>query len=188
MASAALLVPVYAHYLPTVQYGALALYLSFSILIQIIVTYSFDASLYLHFHDYKNDPERLSAFVSSSFTVIILLGVVISAILMATGGMLFHYFYKEQELVFYPYGLLAALTGVFQSVFKVNNTFLQSREKAVLFLRSNLFSFFLVAVFTIVGLKIWPGTLEGPVGGRMLAFLVSALWVLFRIGMGSLIR
>src|SRR5258706_13360050 len=128
MASAALLVPVYAHYLPTAQYGALALYLSFSIFIQIVVTYSFDASLYLHFHDYKNDPGRLSAFVSSSFTFIILLGAAVSAILLATGGMLFHYFYKEHDLVFYPYGLLAALTGGFQSVFKVNNTFWQGPE------------------------------------------------------------
>ena len=181
MASAVLLLPFYLSSLSAAQYGALALYLSISIFVQIVVTYSFDASLYLHFHDYKNQPEKLSLFVSSSFTFILLLGIAVSAVLMATGGMLFHYFSRDPQFAFYPYGLLAVLTGIFQSIFKVNNTFLQSRERPELFLRSNLFLFFMVALFTIVGLKLWPGTLDAPVGGRTVAFLISGSWVLYRI-------
>lgn len=181
MANAVLLLPFYLHYLPAQDFGALALYLSFSIVVQIIVTYSFDASLYLYFHDFKRDPQKLAVLVSSSFTFIVLLGIAVSVILWATGGVLFHYFFGGRGLDFYPYGVFSVVTAVFQSVFKVNNSLLQSREKPVLFLWSNLLSFLLVAGFTIAGLKVFPNTLMGPVGGRMLAFVISGLWVLARI-------
>lgn len=181
MANAVLLLPFYLHYLPASEFGALALYLSFSILVQIIVTYSFDASLYLYFHEFRSDPERLNRFVSSAFTFVLLLGTAVSGVLLLTGGFLFHQFFTSQALEFYPFGLFSAVTAVFQSVFKVNNSLLQSSEKPTTFLWSNVLSFFLVAVFNIAGLKLFPGTLMGPVGGKMLAFIISGLWVLFRI-------
>jgi O-antigen/teichoic acid export membrane protein len=181
MANAVLLLPFYLHYLPASEFGALALYLSFSILVQIIITYSYDASLYLYFHEFKKDPEKLSVFVSSAFTFVLIIGTVVSLLLLAAGGFLFHYFFTTQTLEFYPYGLFSVITAVFQSVFKINNTLLQSREKPTLFLWSNLVSFFLVATFTIGGLKFFPDSLMGPIGGKMLAFIISGVWVLYRI-------
>ncbi len=181
MANAVLLLPFYLQYLPAGQYGALVLCLSFSVLIQLVVTYSFDASLYLHFHDYKEDRETLSRFVSSAFTFMLILGLGVVILMIVVGGPLFDYLYPDHTFRFFPYGIYSVFTGVSQAVFKVNNTFLQSREKPVLYLRSNLFNFALVAAFTIAGLKLWPGSLEGPVGGRMLAFFVSGIWALVRI-------
>ena len=45
MASAVILLPFYLNYLPIEQYGQLALYLAFSMFVQIVATYSFDSSL-----------------------------------------------------------------------------------------------------------------------------------------------
>ena len=178
MASAILLLPFYLHYLPAKEFGVLSLYLSFSILMQIIITYSFDSSLYLHFHDFKNDWPRLSGFVSSAFTAILVLGGAVTLIMLLAGGPIFHLVFQEKKIEFFPYGILSVVTAVFQSVFKVNNNLLQSRERPVLFLWSNLISFFLTAALTVTGLKLFPGTLMGPVGGRMLAFIISGLWAL----------
>lgn len=180
MASAFILLPFYLA-LPKEVYGALALYLSFSLFIQILVTYSFDTSLYIHYHEYKNDPAKLAVFISSAFWFMILIAAVLGVPVMLGGELLFDLIFEDEKISFYPFGLLAFITGVFQALFKVYTNLLQSREKPVLFLRSNLFSFFMIATLTITGLYVFPGTLIGPVGGRALAGLLAALWVLYRI-------
>ncbi len=181
MANAVLLLPFYLYYLTAQDFGTLALYLSVSILVQIIVTYSFDASLYLYFHEYKNDPKKLSVFISSAFGFVLLLGTIVSTVLLLTGGLIFHHVFSANNIEFYPYGFFSVITAVFQSVFKINNALLQSREKPELFLWSNLLSFVLVAGFTVIGLWMFPNTLMGPLGGKMVAFVISGLWVLIRI-------
>ncbi|MFO0267060.1 MAG: hypothetical protein ACK51D_08950, partial [Cyclobacteriaceae bacterium] len=64
MASAIILMPFYGKYLSAELFGALSVYFAFSLLVQIVVTYSFDASLYLNFHEYKHDPKLLATFIS----------------------------------------------------------------------------------------------------------------------------
>ena len=66
-ASAVILLPFYLNYLPLAQYGQLAFYLAFSMLVQVIATYSFDSSLYIYYHDYKNDRPKLSVLISSAY-------------------------------------------------------------------------------------------------------------------------
>ena len=78
MASALILLPFYIQYLSTEVYGALQIYLAFSLLVQILVTFSFDTSVYIHYHEFKNDPKKLSVFISSAFVFMLLIGAVIS--------------------------------------------------------------------------------------------------------------
>lgn len=181
MASAIILLPFYVAYLSTSDFGALSVYLAFSLFIQILTTYSYDTSLYIHFHEYKNMPDKLSAFVSSSFIMMLAIGVLVAIIFIVTGDLLFRNIFSDKSISFHPYGFLAALTGIFQSLFKVHSSFLQSRQKPDLFLWSNVLSFSLIAVFTLAGLYLYPGTLIGPIGGRLVAALISGGWALTRI-------
>lgn len=181
MASAVILLPFYMQYLPGEVFGALALYLAFSILVQIIVSYSFDSSTYIHYHEYKNDRQKLSEFISSAFVFVLLISVGVGLVLVVLGDLLFDRVYDNPEMSFYPYGLMAVAIGVFQAVFKVYSNILQSSEKPVAFFRSNLLQFVLIVVLTIGGLYFFPGTLIGPVGGRMVAGLGVAGWSLYRV-------
>ena len=181
MASALLLLPFYIAGLDTSVYGALSIYLAFSLLIQILVTYSFDTALYIYFHEYKNDQQKLASFISSAFMLMVIIGVGVSVVLFAIGDISFRYIFSDKPVSFYPYGLLAAGAGIFQALFKVHSNLLQSREKPELFFWSNLISFLMIAAFTILGLIIYPQTLVGPVGGRLLAALFSGFWALGRI-------
>ncbi|HET9053228.1 MAG TPA: hypothetical protein VFM90_03595, partial [Cyclobacteriaceae bacterium] len=180
MASAFILLPFYLE-LPREIYGALALYLAFSLFIQILVTYSFDTSVYIHFHEYKNNPVKLATFISSAFGFMVLIACALAIPVIAGGEFLFSLIFRNERISFYPFGLLAFVTGIFQALFKVYTNLLQSREKPVLFLRSNVFSFSMIALFTIAGLYVFPDTLIGPVGGRALAGLLATLWVFYRI-------
>jgi O-antigen/teichoic acid export membrane protein len=181
MASAVILLPFYTSYLTTSDFGALAIYTSLALLIQILTTYSFDTSLYIHFHEYKSNPQKLSSFVSSAFLLMIGIGVAVGVALSIVGDVILDNVFTSASVEFYPYGLLSAVTGIFQALFKVNTNLLQSRERPEMYFWSNMVSFLLIVVFTIVGMKLYPNTLVGPVGGRTLAAVISGSWAIGRI-------
>jgi O-antigen/teichoic acid export membrane protein len=111
----------------------------------------------------------------------LLSGLVIGLVLLLTGDFLFSKIFDDRPISFYPYGLLSVATGIFQSIFKVYSSFLQTRERPELFFRINVICFTLVAVATLGGLYYFPQTLTGPVAGRTVAFGVSAIWVFILI-------
>lgn len=181
MASALLLVPFYMVDLTTDNFGALSVCLAFSLLVQLGVTYSFDSSLYIHYHEFKNDKAKLSAFVSSAFVLMMLIGLSLAIILLPSGAYILSLFTEKNDLAFFPNGWLAIGGGIFQALFKVHSNFLQSREKPETFFWANLILFSAIVVFTLVGLNLFPETLIGPLGGRLLALALASIWVLFRI-------
>ncbi len=148
MASALILLPFYIHHLSTEVYGALAIYLSFSLLVQILVTYSFDTSIYIHYHEFKADPKKLSTFVSSAFIFMLIIGAGIAIFFTGLGDLIFRLVLPERNISFYPYGLASVGAGAFQALFKVHSSLLQSREKPETFFWSNVLSFTMIASFT----------------------------------------
>ncbi len=177
MASAILLLPFYLTYLSPSLYGSFALYSGFSLLVQVFITYSFDTSVYTYFHEYKHDKEKLGKFVSSAFTFILILGVLTGLVFAVVGNWVFAKVYSQSKILFYPYGVLSVITALFQAAIKVNNSLMQTQEKAISFLWFNLLSFSLIAFLTIGGLLIFPNDLIGPITGRFLAVAISGLWV-----------
>src|SRR5690606_621718 len=86
-----------------------------------------------------------------------------------------------ENISFYPYGLASVGAGALQALFKVHSSLLQSREKPETFLWSNVLSFGMIALFTLIGLELFPNSLMGPIMGRFLAAFIAAIWVLARI-------
>jgi len=181
MASAIILLPFYISFLPTSVYGALSLYLAFSLFVQVLVTYSFDSSLYIHYHEFKGDEKKLAVFVSTAFIFMLIIGVVTGIVLVALGDWVFSLVFDDQKISFFPFGLMAVAIGIFQGLFKVYSNLMQSRQRPELFFWSNLLLFTLIAGLTIAGLYVFPSTLIGPIGGRVIAGFIAAAWVLFQI-------
>jgi len=181
MASALILLPLYIHNLSTAAYGALAVYMVFTLLVQIVVTFSFDTSIYIHYHELKDDKHKLKVFVSSAFIFMILLSLATALILSITGGLLFAVAFPNMNISLYPYGLASVGSGVFQALFRVHSSLLQSREKPETFLWSNIVSFSIVAIFIIIGFEMYPNSLAGPIFGRLLGSIIPAAWALSRI-------
>jgi O-antigen/teichoic acid export membrane protein len=181
MASALILLPFYIHHLSTEVYGALSIYLVFSLLVQIIVTFSFDTSLYIHFHEFKNDFKKLSVFVSSAFIFMVITGIAVGLVFTILGDLMFKIVLPERNISFFPYGLASVGAGALQALLKVHSSLLQSREKPETFFWSNVLSFTMIASFTIIGLEIYPNSLMGPIVGRLLAAFISGTWALIRI-------
>jgi O-antigen/teichoic acid export membrane protein len=181
MASAILLMPFYGYFLTAEVFGLLSVYFAVALLVQIFVTYSFDASVYVFYHEHKHDKQKLAAFISSVFIFILGVSVIVSVLLSLTGYWLFEFIFDKEDVSFYPFGILSVATGVLQAVFKVNNSLLQTSEKATQFLKTNLFSFSLIAGLTIAGLFLYPDSLWGPIGGKVIGAFISFSWVLYGI-------
>jgi O-antigen/teichoic acid export membrane protein len=179
--SAIVLLPFYSANLTTSDFGALSIYLAFTLLIQYITTYSFDISLYIHFHEFRNEPKKLASFVSSAFILMLMIGGVVAAVLTISGDILFKTIFSDRSIRFYPYGLLASATGIFQALLKVHSNLVQSRERPDVFFWSNVTSFLFIMAFTIAGLYMFPHSLAGPVGGRFIAAIIMGVWALQRI-------
>lgn len=177
MASAVILLPFYILYLPTEVYGALSICLAFAVFVQIVVTYSFDTSLYIHYHELKDKPEALASFVSSAFIFMLGLAIVMGLVFSVTGQFIFSRILADSKISFYPYGFFSVGVGIFQAIFKVHGNLLQTREKPEVFLWANIVYFLLIAGVTIVGLKMYPNSLAGPLGGRLLAGFIASIWV-----------
>ncbi|MBS1487588.1 MAG: lipopolysaccharide biosynthesis protein [Bacteroidetes bacterium] len=178
LASAVILLPFYISYLSPSTLGVLSIYTTFALLIQIFVTYSFDTAVYTYYHEFKKDTHQLNRYLSSSFTFVLCAGLIVGTVLALTGELIFANVFSGKSISFYPYGILSVLSGIFQAVVKVNSSRLQTQEKAVSFLWINLVSFSLTAILTIVGLHVFPDSLFGPIGGKLVAMAVTGLWVL----------
>jgi O-antigen/teichoic acid export membrane protein len=181
MASAIILLPFYVLYLYPDTLGALSIFMAFSLLVQILTTFSFDASVYVHYHEFKNDRAKLGAFVSSSFVLMILIGACLSVILLIAAPLAFDKFFSSPLMEFFPYGVIAIVTGIFNAFFKVFSSLLQTQQRPELYLRSNLLSFSLIALFTIIGLHFYPNSLLAPLGARLAAAVISGGWSLGRV-------
>ena len=181
MASAIILLPFYVTYLSKSLLGELSVYLSFSLLVQICVTYSFDSSLYIYYHEFKKDQRKLSVFVSSAFIFMIILSVVAGVLLVLAGDFIFKLLLEDKGVSFYPFGFAAVGTGVFQGIFKVFSSLMQTRQRPEVFFWSNIVFFALIASLTIVGLYLYPASLVGPVSGRFIATVCLGLWALWQV-------
>lgn len=180
MASSIILLPFYISFLSTSELGVLWIYLAFSTFIQILVTFSFDSSIFVHFHEYKTDIAKLKQFISSTFNVMLLIGLGVLMLFLLFGEALFSSVYSNGEISFFPYGLICLVTAVFQSFFKVNNSFLMTSQSPKSYLVANLLLFSLIAIFTIGGLYIFD-SVAGPLVGRLIATMVIGGWAYFRV-------
>lgn len=181
MASAIVLLPLYIAQLTTEAYGALSIYMVFTILVQILVTFSFDSSVYIHYHEFKTDQKKLSTFISTAFLFMLLTGAILAVVLTLAGDLLFNLALPGRNISFYPYGLASVGSGVFQAIFKVHTSLLQTREKPETFFWSNVFSFTIIAACIVAGLQLYPHSLAGPVIGRLVGSFLPFVWVLIRI-------
>lgn len=181
MASAVLLLPFYMDQLTMADFGALSIFLTLSLLVQLLVTYSYDTSIFVHYHEFKNDSTKLASFVSSAFCLMLLVGGTLFVVLAVAGDWLSVLLFDNRNFSFFPNGWLAIMGGILQAIVKVHSSLVQTREKQETYFWSNLLLFIGIASFTLAGLYIFPSTLIGPLGGRALALVFAAGWVVFRI-------
>ena len=173
LTSVVLLFP-YTENLSTSLYGALALYIAFTIFVQFTANYGLDNYVGIHHFEYKKDPEEMRAFVGSVVGAMLIIGLVLLVFFSLIGNLLFQLLFRG-ELSFFPYGFMCVLTGIFNAFFRTYINFLFYRDMPSRHLWFNAFNFIVTVALCTIGVYRFPESLDGPIWGRLLSGLLIFL-------------
>ncbi|MGL5892152.1 MAG: lipopolysaccharide biosynthesis protein [Bacteroidia bacterium] len=170
MASGFILLPFYTSALTIAQFAWLGIYISISLLLQVVVSYSTDTFLgvnYLKVKDNKDDSDKM---LHQIFSFILAAGVIFLLLSFFIGDWTFsNWIDRSGNVVFYNYGWMTVLTAICNGFFKTYTNYHVYTQRVWRYFYLNLANFFLTIIISIIGLKLSPGTLDGPIYGRLLS-------------------
>ncbi|MGP8217620.1 MAG: lipopolysaccharide biosynthesis protein [Bacteroidia bacterium] len=179
MLSGLILLFPYTQQLMPADYGALAIFISFTAFIQIILNYGIDNFIAIYYFEHKDDPEGLRKFVGTIVALLIIIGCVFALIMAVSGNLLFLFpAFKNKGLSFYPFGFMSVLTAFCNVIFKTYTTLLIYRQQQWRFLWFNLINFIATIIISLIGLEMYPHSIIGPMWGRLLSGVVIFLLAL----------
>jgi O-antigen/teichoic acid export membrane protein len=183
LAGGFVLLPFYTNLLTIEQYGLLALYISISLVVQIIVSYALDTYIGVQYVKIRDEGGDTNKFVSSIFTLLLAIGLSFIGLTWLAGDFIFDAIFSEDSgLNFMPYGLMSVATGVCNSFLKSATGLLSYRQEPVKYFLFNLFNFVITISISLYGLFSNPYSLDGPMYGRILPgigiFLLSLLFLI----------
>jgi len=169
LASSIILLPFYTWYLKTDKFGELAIYISFTFLMQIIAGFSMEGAISVFYYDYKHDKTKLKHYVGSLVSGMITSGIITMLMSLCFGNLLFKAIFKGDEISFYPYGFMSVVTAFFNVFFKAYTSLLINQQKPFKFFLVNFFNFVITIIISLGGLYFYKHTLVGPMWGRLLS-------------------
>jgi O-antigen/teichoic acid export membrane protein len=185
-----LLLPFYTNtkLLTVSDFGALSLYIGLSLLVQVVASFSLDYYVGVAYHELKDRPEELKTKLASLNGYLLTIGAIIILLFAAGGNFFLKSYIESASPESYRYLMMSVFTGVFNAHFKFYNNLLVHREKPMRYFWSNILNFVTTVAFSIIILEMFPGTLEGPLWGRLLSclsiFIVSFYEITFTYGIG----
>ena len=167
--STVIMLPFYTNLLTTSDFGALMLFISFSLFAQIITNFSLDTFIGVHYVEYSGQKEKLKEYIGTITVGLIIIGVVLSLLFLAVGHLLFEKVIQIKGYGFYPFGLMSVATAIFNSYFRTYSNLLINQQKPERFFWVNIFNFAITIVISLIGLHLYPYSLTGPMWGRFLS-------------------
>jgi len=167
LASSVILLPFYTWYLKTDIFGELSIYISFTLLVQLIANFSMDGAIPVFYYNYNNDKERLKTYIGSIVSAMLITGTITILLSLLFGNLLFNAIFKGSSISFYPFGIMSVVTAFFNSFFKSYSNLLVCQQKPLKFFYVNFTNFILTIVISLAGLYFFKHTLKGPIYGRL---------------------
>jgi O-antigen/teichoic acid export membrane protein len=161
--------------LTTEQFGVLVLYIAFTAIMQILVNFSLDQYLGLHWIDFQDDTNKARENIGTVVSLLLMIGVFFLAVFVVSGESLFASFSgltrNKTTLAFYPWGFMSLATAIFNSLFKSYTALLIYQQRPLRFFWLNIFNFVLTIGISLSILYYKPFSLAGPMYGRLLSGL-----------------
>ncbi|MGE0078084.1 MAG: lipopolysaccharide biosynthesis protein [Bacteroidales bacterium] len=180
LASSILLLPFYGNssLLSTSDFGLLAIYIILSELARVLFTFSADNFLGINFIHHNTSKENIQKFIGTSAVFLLIYGFGVTLLFSFLGDFIFDFAYPGKTIHYLPFGLLSALTGLFNGIFKAYSTLMIYREKPTPFFWSNIFNFIVTVLISVSGLYLFPQSLIGPIWGRFISAFAVFVWAI----------
>jgi len=173
MVASIILLPFYANYLGDVNYAKILFYILISSLFQILFSFSTENYFGIKYSQLFEDKEKQKRFIGTVSVLLLLIGGGLTLLSLLFGDIVFKAFSRDDLIIeFWPYGFYSILTGFFNSYFKTATICLIYSKQSRLFLYGNIINFFATVIISVGGLLLFPGTIIGPIYGRLLSGVI----------------
>ncbi len=170
------------------DYGTLAILISFTLFMQIVINYGIDNYIAIHYFNFNDNPLQLKRFISTMAIFLLFIGATSIVLMALTGNLLLGYIFKDKGISFFPYCFMSVATAFFNVLFKTYTTLLIYLQKPLKFFLFNLVNFIATVLLSWILLDLYPHTLIGPMWGRLLSglviFLLSLSFYIREYGIG----
>ncbi len=173
MAAGLIILPFYTNYLNDLQFTQVAFYISVSMLLQILFSYSIESYFGIKYTQLHKEPGAQKKFVGTISILLLLIGVTLLIVSALAGNLIFkETFNPDYQMSFWPFGFWSVLTAFFNSYFKASTNALIYFKKPLLFLTVNFINFIATIGISVGGLFLFPDTIVGPIYGRLLSGVI----------------
>jgi len=174
--SGIVLLPFYINVLSPELFAELAIYISITLLAQIVFGFGLEAYMIVAPIKLKDDAKLQSVGISTLFTSTLFFGILLILISYFYGTKIFSIIF-DNGFNFFPFGFLSIITAFFNNFFKFYNNLLLSQQKLNEYFTANVINFFATLIISLIGLYMYQNSLWGPIFGRfysgVIIFLLS---------------
>ncbi len=179
--SALVLLPFYSNNLNTEDFGRLNVYISISLLFQVITSLGVEQYVPILLNDNSKNEESKRLFYSRAIGLQLLSGLFITGVFFIVGKAVFQAVFPSETISFWPYGFMSIVTGFLNGYFRTQTTYQTYQQERKKFYFSNIFNFLFTVVLSIFFLDFFGQNVMGPLMGRLVSgFLIFLLALYFQ--------
>jgi O-antigen/teichoic acid export membrane protein len=179
--SALVLLPFYSNALSTEDFGRLNVYISISLLFQVITSLGVEQYVPILLNDKGKDGATKSLYYAKALGLQLVIGLSILFLFFFVGKAAFGAVFPSSTLSFWPYGFMSIVTGFLNGYFRTQTTYQTYHQERGRFYFSNIFNFIFTVVLSILFLEFFGSDVMGPLMGRLISgFLIFFLALYFQ--------
>lgn len=173
MAASFVLLPFYSNLLDSQHFVALGFYISISLFLQILFSFSLETYFGVKYTQLAYDKEAQKTFSGTIAILAVIIGVIICLLSLAAGPFLFPLIFENKAGVqFDIYAVASIMTAFFNAFFKTATNSLIYFKDPGRFFWFNAVNFLATIVISLAGLFYYPNSLIGPISGRFFSGVI----------------
>ncbi len=176
--SLVVLQPFYTYYFTQSEYGIFSLMTNINTLISLISALGISGTFFTFYYDYHHNEERLKQFMGQIMSFTLWAITLFMLILLLVGDSLFALLFKDKQILFYPYGLLAALGGISMNLLAPFIIFLRNQKNLLWYTLLTLLTLLVGVGLQLVLVAIFKWGISGALLGKAMGTSVGAVVVL----------
>ncbi len=179
-ASRILLLPVFLHYLAPEEFAIIGLNTLIASILPFFMTLGLEAAFTRFFFEYKNNPKLLRTYFSTIALTIFGMSLLVSALVIPFGDVLFSYAFKNPYFTFFPFGISAVILSLIGSQNLLVFAYYRNIQNVKAFSYFALSLFILTTLAEAGAIMVFKAKAEGVIWTKLIATaLISvAAWAI----------
>lgn len=181
-----LLLPLYTLYLSPEDYGITGIVNSFTAVLTLIFTLSLNGAVQRYYYIYEHDKKELREFNGTIILFVIFNSVVLGSIIILFQQWLIAPF--VDGVSFYPYIFLGVLTVIFNPIYTIYQSLLQTMQKGKAYGKNSLSHFALLVTLNILFIVVFQWGARGQLLSYLITAIVFGVYSLYNLHKNNIIK